>query len=71
MSASWAGVAITALMLAATLIVWVWRDGQRQGRQDVILDRLTSIAEDHEDRIRTIERHRPRHRVKTPGTPPH
>lgn len=34
----------------------IWHGGRREGRTDAILERLTAIADDHESRLRGVER---------------
>ena len=58
MSSAWAGVLVAALMMAAALAGWVFRAGRRDGKLDAILERLTDVSEDHEGRIRTLEKGR-------------
>lgn len=55
MSAQWASVVIVALVAAAGLAAFIWRDGQTRGRQTAILERLTELAEDHDRRLRALE----------------
>jgi hypothetical protein len=71
-SSAWAAVVVSAIMLALLFAGLIWRDGRRDGRTDTILERLTGIAEDHEDRLRDLEhdplsaRARPTARRRTP-----
>ena len=70
MTASWASVLIAAIALLASLIALVWRDGRRDGRTDAVLERLTDIIEDHEDRLRWQEQiSRPPYAVPEPAAP--
>lgn len=55
LAATWAGVALTALLLAGTLLAVTWRGGRRDGKLDAILDELRRIGTDHEERIRALE----------------
>ena len=56
MTSAWAGVLVAALMLTAGLVGWVFRAGRRDGKLDAILERLTDVTEDHEGRLRTLEK---------------
>lgn len=56
MSASWASVIVAAVVAAAMLAGFLLREGRRTGKLDALLERLTVITEDHEARIRTLER---------------
>lgn len=52
---SWASVLVAVAALLGMAAGRLWGGGRREGRIDVILERLTEIAEDHEDRIRLVE----------------
>ena len=56
MSSAWAAVLAGGGMTVLAFATLIWRDGRRDGRTDTILERLTDLAEDHETRIRAIER---------------
>lgn len=66
MNSAWAAVLVALFMMLLAIAGLVWRDGRRDGRLDAILEQLTKITGDHEDRIRAIEhpgeRHQPAHR---------
>jgi len=60
MTAQWLATTIGASMAAAAAAAAIWRGGRRDGKIDAVLERLTSITEDHEDRLRVIELRPPR-----------
>lgn len=62
MNAAWASVIAGFAAVAGTGAGVLWRGGRRDGRVDAVLERLTDIAEDHEERIRIVEHGRPRAR---------
>jgi hypothetical protein len=64
MSASWAAVIVAVVVAAAGLVAFLLREGQREGKLDAVLERLSLITADHENRIRDLERNpvRPRGR---------
>lgn len=55
MSSAWAAVMAAALMAALMFAGLIWRDGRRDGKIDTLLEELTRIGRDHEDRLRAIE----------------
>lgn len=55
-------VIIAGLVAAASLARSLWVGGRRDGTIDAILDRLTQLTEDHEDRLRLLEGRRARRR---------
>lgn len=59
MSPTAAGLLVAVIGTLITIAAIVWRDGRRDGRVDAVLERLTHIAEDHEIRLRAVERRRP------------
>jgi hypothetical protein len=65
--------AVAVLGGVAGLCGLLLRIGRREGKIDAVLERLTEIAEDHEDRIRANERGTvadfltPRSRARPPG----
>ena len=46
---------ISAGGLLIVLVTIVWRDGISRGRTAALLERLTDLAEKHDDRIRDLE----------------
>ena len=60
MTSGWAAVLVAAAMMAGTITAVIWRGGRRDGRVDAVLERLTDLAEDHEERLRTLEHPRRR-----------
>lgn len=50
-----AGLLVAVFGLLVTIGAVIWRDGRRDGRIDTVLEQLTKIAVDHEDRIRSVE----------------
>lgn len=62
MSAAWLAVGISALALIVTVMGFLWRDGRRDGTVDTILAGLVKFSEDHELRIRDLEKGRHRRR---------
>jgi hypothetical protein len=56
MSAAWAAVLVAVVAACGSAATYIWRGGRREGRLDAILERLSGIAEDHESRIRAVER---------------
>ncbi len=49
--------ALVALIVAcAALLAAIYRRGRRDGKIDEVLERLTGIGEDHEVRLRDLER---------------
>ncbi len=66
MSAAWATVLGALVALAGLLGVVggrLWRGGRREGKVDQVLEDLTQLVGDHEDRIRLLE-HRPPRRAR-------
>lgn len=60
LSPGWAAAAVSFAALAGTFAGSLWRGGRRDGKIDAVLDQLTRIVEDHEVRLRAVERS-PRH----------
>lgn len=58
MSAAWAAVMVAIAIWAGGTAGWIWRAGRREGKIDVILQQLTQMAADHENRIRDLQRRR-------------
>lgn len=58
MSANWASVAVAGLVALGLFLGWWRKSARREGKVDALLARLTEIGEDHEDRIRDLERTR-------------
>lgn len=57
MNAAWASVLAGGAGLVLGYIIPALRSGARhEGRVDAVLERLAAIAEDHEGRIRVLER---------------
>lgn len=56
MSSGWAAAAVAIVMMGLTFAGFIWRTGRRDGRIDAVLERLTYLAEDHESRLRAVER---------------
>lgn len=56
MSSGWAAAAVAIVMMGLTFAGFIWRTGRRDGRIDAVLERLTDLTEDHEVRLRIIER---------------
>jgi hypothetical protein len=54
-TAAWALTAATAIMAGAGFIAAIRRGGRRDGKIDIILERLAELAADHENRIRELE----------------
>lgn len=61
MSASWATVLASVIVMLGALSVALIKSGRHEGRLEAILDRLTEVSGDHEQRIRGLEG-RPRRR---------
>ena len=61
MTGEWVLVALAATTAGGGALGYVWRGGRREGKIDAVLERLTGITEDHEDRIRDLE-HGPKRR---------
>lgn len=55
MTAAWAAAGAALAMLAVTLGGVIARMFYREGKTDAVLERLTEIAEDHENRLRDIQ----------------
>jgi hypothetical protein len=58
MGASWTQAIVAIIAMLSTSGALIWRAGRHEGKVDAILDRLTEIAGDHEDRIRAQEARR-------------
>lgn len=58
---------ISTVSLAVVLLTLVWRDGLNRGRVTTLLERLTDMAEDHEERIRDLEHVTPLSAVRAPA----
>ena len=56
MTAPWAGSIIATIMCAGSIATMVWRAGRRDGKVDQILEQLTAVAQDREQRIRDLQR---------------
>lgn len=56
MTAEWASVMVAAIVAVTLMAGWMLREGRREGKLDAILERLTQMAEDHENRLRLLER---------------
>jgi hypothetical protein len=54
---AWAAIAALAAAAAAvgSCAGVLWHGGRREGRVDAVLERLTQLGEDHEDRLRDVE----------------
>ena len=66
MTASWAEVLIGGGALAITIGTLIWH----AGRLSAILERLVTIDEDHESRIRDLERVSPLYVAQAPEVRP-
>lgn len=60
--AAWAGVAVSALLALVAVLAVIQRAATRDGKIDAVLEQLTELTADHEDRIRYLERRPPRRR---------
>lgn len=58
MSASWVTVLVALVVALGGAAAWLLREGRREGKLDAILERLTDIATDHEQRMRQLEKRR-------------
>lgn len=56
MSASWAAVITAAVVALGSVAAVIWRGGRHEGKLDTVLERLADVAEDHEERIRDLEK---------------
>lgn len=54
-AAAWAGVVVALVAVLLSASAMLVRGAKRDGRVDEVLERLTSLAEDHEDRLRVVE----------------
>ena len=54
-AAAWAGVAVAFLAILLSAGAMLVRGARRDGRVDEVLERLTSLAEDQEQRLRVVE----------------
>lgn len=54
-AAAWAGVGVAFLAILLSAGAMLVRGARRDGRVDEVLERLTGIAEDHEERLRLVE----------------
>jgi hypothetical protein len=63
MTAAWLSAAVTALMALGAALGVIWRSGKRDGKLDALLEQLTRITDDHEWRLRQLERARERYMV--------
>jgi hypothetical protein len=54
-SAAWAGSVIAMVTCVLAIAGLVYKAGRREGKLDEVLERLTDIADDHEDRLRALE----------------
>ncbi|MGH3275890.1 MAG: hypothetical protein ACRDNZ_16390 [Streptosporangiaceae bacterium] len=57
-SASWASVLAAVAVLAGALSARLWAAGRREGRIDAVLEKLTELTADLDERVRLLE-HRP------------
>lgn len=55
-AAAWAGVGVALLAIALTVLGAFIRVATRSGRVDAVLERMADVLEDHEDRLRGVER---------------
>lgn len=55
-SATWLSAAATVFMALGVLVGMIWRSGKRDGKIDAVLERLTALTDDHEYRLRQLER---------------
>jgi hypothetical protein len=60
MTAAWALAFAALTTLLGGCIGSLWRGGRREGKVDAVLEQLTRITADHENRIRAQERRRRR-----------
>lgn len=56
MTSGWAAALVGLATLAGVIAGRVWNGGQRSGKIDALMERLIELAEDHEDRLRLLER---------------
>lgn len=59
----WVAAGIAAVVAAAAAARAIWAGGRRDGTLEAILQRVTDILDDHENRIRLLE-HRPARRAR-------
>jgi hypothetical protein len=57
MNASWAGAVVALIVALAGAARYFQNRGRREGKLDAILEHLATIAVDHEDRLRDLEKH--------------
>lgn len=55
MSASWAAVLASIIVMLGALSIALIKSGRHEGRLEAILDRLVEVSGDHEQRLRTME----------------
>jgi hypothetical protein len=55
MSAAWGSVLVAVIATAIMAGGLIWRDGRRDGKIDAVLERLTDLTEDLDDRVRILE----------------
>jgi hypothetical protein len=58
MTSAWAAVSVSAVIAAAGLGAIIARISYRAGRVEEAIDRLTRLAERHDDQIRDLTRSR-------------
>ena len=58
----WIALGALAVATVGPIVAQYHAGGKREGRLDAILEHLTSITTDHEDRLRTLEH------VRQPGS---
>jgi hypothetical protein len=51
-TAAWAGSIAAMIMSVGAIGGLLWRAGRRDGKVDAAIEQLTSIAKDHEERLR-------------------
>ena len=62
MNSGWAAALTAFAALIGTLAGVLIRSGRRDGKIDAVLEQLTRITQDHETRLRVVERYQPQHR---------
>jgi hypothetical protein len=60
MNAAWVSAIVGVAMIAGVFAGALWRGGPPARKIDAVLQQLTSIVQDHEARLRIVERIRAR-----------